>query len=511
MDGFRHTLLLSALALLCACGGGGGGGSSTPAPTWQAGQFADAGQFANQCLRPRTGSQYPDVAGSVLDENNWLRSWSHETYLWYDEIQDRNPANHDESLAYFDLLKTEAITASGAPKDQFHFAMPSGEWNAQSQSGVAVGYGLQWVIIESLPPRDVRVAYHDQQDRSDLPPRGTRLLSVDGVSMVSSNDIDTLNAGLYPGENGEQHRLEFEYPGGTRQTLTLSAGTVTSEPVQRVRVLTSTGGTQVGYMLFNDHIATAEGALRDAVAQLSQGNGIDDLVLDLRYNGGGYLALASQLAYMIAGPERTAGQSFEIARFNDQHPTTNPVTGQPLAPTPFYNTTLGFSVPANEPLPNLNLSRVFVLTGATTCSASESIINGLRGIGVEVIQIGNRTCGKPYGFYPTDNCGTTYFTIQFQGVNAQGFGDYPDGFVPGTDDGQAGVRGCQVADDYDHDLGDVDEARLSSALHYIDNGYCPPSTSRHTLHRRSLAAPPAVDGRVHKAPWRENRIMTPTR
>ena len=60
-----------------------------------------------------------------------------------------------------------------------------------------------------------------------------------------------------------------------------------------------------------------------------------------------------------------------------------------------------------------------VLTGPDTCSASESVINGLRGVDVEVNLIGGPTCGKPYGFYPQDNCGTTYFAIQFQGVNAR--------------------------------------------------------------------------------------------
>ena len=70
-----------------------------------------------------------------------------------------------------------------------------------------------------------------------------------------------------------------------------------------------------------------------------------------------------------------------------------------------------------EPLPTLDLDRVFVLTGPGTCSASEAIINGLRGIDVEVILIGETTCGKPHGFYPADNCGTTYFTVQFEIVN----------------------------------------------------------------------------------------------
>jgi len=88
---------------------------------------------------------------------------------------------------------------------------------------------------------------------------------------------------------------------------------------------------------------------------------------------------------------------------------------------PFTNQFVGFADnPATVPgsaLPTLNLSRVFVLTTSSTCSASEAIINGLRGADIEVIQIGSGTCGKPYGFYPTDNCATTYFTIQFSGIN----------------------------------------------------------------------------------------------
>ena len=66
-------------------------------------------------------------------------------------------------------------------------------------------------------------------------------------------------------------------------------------------------------------------------------------------------------------------------------------------------------------------------------------MNSLRGVDVEVIQIGSTTRGKPYGFYPTDNCGTTYFTIQFRASNAKGFGDYSDGFSPANTAGVQGV------------------------------------------------------------------------
>src|SRR4029077_1921182 len=133
--------------------------------------------------------------------------------------------------------------------------------------------------------------------------------------------------------------------------------------------------------------------------------------------------------------------------------------GTPITPTPFHSTSQGFSTTAGQPLPTLNLQRVFVLTTAATCSASEAVMNGLAGAGVQVIQIGSTTCGKPCGFYPPDNCGTTYFSIEFRGVNAQGFGDYADGFTPGVS-GSASFPGCQVTDDFKHQLGDPQESLL---------------------------------------------------
>jgi hypothetical protein len=128
----------------------------------------------------------------------------------------------------------------------------------------------------------------------------------------------------------------------------------------------------------------------------------------------------------------------------------------------------------------------------------------LNGVNVQVIQIGSTTCGKPYGFYPQDNCGTTYFSIEFQGNNAKGFGNYPDGFSPqnATSVTSAVLPGCSVADDLQHQLGDPAEARLAAALGYRETQACPtPPTG---------VAPPVVASEramVHKAPWRENRIL----
>ncbi len=113
----RHALLVAMLCL-SACGGGGGGstGGAPAASTWTAGVFQPSSHFAALCQNPRAGTDpvsgdaYPDAQGTTLDENNWLRSWSNELYLWYSEIPDLDPASYSTTAAYFDVLKTSATT-----------------------------------------------------------------------------------------------------------------------------------------------------------------------------------------------------------------------------------------------------------------------------------------------------------------------------------------------------------------------------------------------------------------
>jgi hypothetical protein len=264
----------------------------------------------------------------------------------------------------------------------------------------------------------------------------------------------------------------------------------------------------VGYLLFNDHIATAESQLMDAISTLKAQN-VADLVLDMRYNGGGFLDIASELAYMIAGKSRTSGATFEKIVFNDKNPTTDPVTGDTLTPTPFHTSTQGFSdFPAVVDLPTLDLSRVFILTSADTCSASEAVMNGLRGVDVQVIQIGTTTCGKPYGFYPQDNCGTTYFSIEFKGVNAKNFGDYSDGFSPQNTLLNKGepVEGCSVADDFTKGLGDPNEKMLAAALSYRMSTTCSGLPAEFDGMSKANAGE-TQQGALLRPEWRKNRMM----
>ena len=467
--------------------------------------FPPARDFAALCANPRTGD-FPDRQGTFVDENNWLRSWSNDIYLWYDEIADEDPVAHS-TPEYFDLMRTFATTPSGADRDRFHFTYPTDVWQGLSQSGVAAGYGMAFAALARRPPRDYRIAYvepNSPASRANLG-RGARILAADGAS-VANGSAAVLNAAFFPDAAGETHEFRIQDLGASEpRTVSLTSAIITSDPVQSTRVIETDSGP-VGYMVFNDHIAPAERELVDAMTEFEQA-GIGDLVLDLRYNGGGYLAIASQVAYMIAGPS-SAGRTFDELRFNDKHRTLNPVTGRALAPVPFYDSTIGFSVPSGSALPSLDLERVFVLTSGGTCSASESIINGLRGIDLEVIQIGTTTCGKPYGFYPRDNCGTTYFSIQFQGVNAKGFGDYPDGFSPGNTARTEGVAipGCVVGDDFGHALGDIDEARLKAALQYRIDGACPsPAALRSARPTGGSQLSPATDAIVPKSIWLQNR------
>src|SRR5665647_1905615 len=521
-------------SLLAACGGGGGNPSAGPSPS-------AAGAVAQQCATPRpagsidplTGQAYGDVQGSLTTEKLWIRSWVNDTYLWYQDVVALDPAlfvlgatapfvnpadnsqtmitlhtNFDVVDTYFNSQHSLLLTTSGKPKDQFHFTYLTNEWVALSTLGSSVGFGFQVALLAASPPRNVLLAYSEPGSPAWVNhlDRGARFISVNGVDVATGNP-DTLNEGLFSPIAGKPYTFEvLDQGSSTPRTVTMTAGTVISTPVQNVHTLPAPYN-RVGYIQFNDHIATAESQLIAAVNQLNatnDGTGISDLVLDLRYNGGGLLDIASELAYMIAGSGATTGKAFESLSFNDKNPFN---LGDAQKITPFHDMTQGFSTTSGQALPQLGLPRVFVITGNETCSASESVINGLKGAGIDVILIGGTSCGKPYGFYPQDNCSVTYFTIQFEGVNNAGFGDYADGFSPGGTGSPANhLPGCVVADDFTKPLGDSTEARLAAALQYRATGICPitPSVLKSTVAGVSVGE--ALSGR---SKMRENKFLGP--
>ncbi|MFK3739536.1 S41 family peptidase [Massilia sp. TN1-12] len=502
--------LVVATSMLSACGGGGGdptrftsdtganSGATTPVtptnpttpttPTTPAATPdpipADFMSYQNLCAVPRTGvdtygTPFPDRQGTMQDEMKFLRGWADRYYLWYDEIPATvRMADYTNVLDYFGALKTPAVTASGKPKDRFHFTYTTAEWDAMNTAGEEVGYGLTWSTSSSKAPRTWLAAIVEPGSPAAQAglQRGDMLTAVDGTDFVNTSSregVDKLNAGLFPAGAGERHTLTVQRSGNTI-AVTMDAAVVASSSVKNTKVIDTPTG-RVGYLTFDDHNAVAEKQLIDAFTQLKAQN-VSDLVIDMRYNGGGLLYIASELAYMVAGPASN-GQTFERLSYNDKT--------APEAPIPFRNTAYGFPAPnpapAGQALPYLGLKHVTVLATADTCSASEAVINGLRGIDVQVDVIGGQTCGKPYGFTPVDNCGTTYFSIEFAGVNAKGFGDFADGFAPT----------CMVADDLSRAVGDPAEGMLAAALAYRASGTCP--TSRAKMVAMKLARPQAKE------------------
>ena len=491
----------AALLALAACGGGGGSSgvtsgtgspvtgqqpppTTTPTPPPPTGQQSPEdlnpnllgeafGTYWNMCATPRTGVDaqgrpYPDRQGTLLDELKFLRAWTNQDYLWYNEVPNTyRMADFTNPVDYFDLLKTPALTPSGKAKDRYHFTYPTAEWEAMQNEGIDLGYGITFARnSEPKVPRTWLVTAVEPGSPAEAAGlrRGDMLTRVDGIDFVNASGdaaVDAINAGLFPETAGTAHRFTFERAGAPFD-VSMTGAEVRVDPVKNVKVLDTASG-KVGYLTFDTHNGVSEKQLVDAFASFKQ-EGVSDLVLDMRYNGGGLLYVASELAYMIAGPAATAGKVFERPQYNDKQGVEAPIL--------FRSTAYGFSSPdpvrAGTALPYLGLKRVTVLSTSGTCSASEAVINGLRGADIEVIQIGGETCGKPYGFTPVPNCGTTYFSIEFKGVNHKGFGDFADGFAPT----------CPVPDDLARPVGDPAEGLLAAALAYRTNNACPAPQGR---------------------------------
>jgi len=451
--------LLTAM-LLAACGGGGGnpgicvsgselvcaGDPPAPAPL---GTASDA--LSNIC--------------TLEGEKQFTRAYLDEVYLWYDEIPAVNAASYSRLDAYFYALLTPRLDASGQLKDRFSFITSSADADSLL-TGNNIGYGIRW---ETDAQGRQRVAFVD----AGSPALAAGLAR--GGEMVQ---LLTPGAFWYPNAPATISFVYRSAPGAATSTVTLASAPVQEDPLPLTETLTSPTGRKVAYLLFNAHTSGAQDKLIPAV-QAAQAAGVQDLVLDLRYNGGGYLSIALTLSSMLTN-SAADGQVFEQLRFNNKRQAeTDANTIRFSGQVQFGETVF----PEGTELPRLGLPRVFVLTTGGTCSASESVVNSLRGVGVDVVIIGATTCGKPYGFSRRDNCGAAYFPIEFQGVNAQGFGDYASGFPPA----------CPLTDDFDHALGAPNERLLSAALNYVDTGACPaPSAAAPALSRilgRTLAQP----------------------
>lgn len=180
------------------------------------GEFLPSKKFANICIDPRPKNKYQDILGTYKDENNWIRSWSHETYLWYAELPDIDPASIVDPIDYFDRMKTSAKTSNGLPKDRFHFTMDNEELQLLAETGISVGYGAR--VKQDTKTRKVYVIYTEPNSPTQKAniTRGTEILAADGVyigSVITDEELKLFNLALFPQTLRESHSFTLRKPG----------------------------------------------------------------------------------------------------------------------------------------------------------------------------------------------------------------------------------------------------------------------------------------------------------
>lgn len=209
------------------------------------------------------------------------------------------------------------------------------------------------------------------------------------------------------------------------QEISLTKEQYTENPVFKDTVL-QVQNQKIGYLMYNSFTQTFDSRLNAAFAKF-KGAGIDNLVLDLRYNGGGSIESSNDLGSMITGQFK--GKLFTKKVYNSN----------------FEPEQLKFNsnISSGESINSLNLNSVYILTTGSTASASELLISSLRPY-IDVHQIGTKTTGKFQGSitvydspdYSRSNVNLCHtYAMQpliLKTVNANGFTDYIDGIEPGT-------------------------------------------------------------------------------
>ncbi len=410
--GIRIRLWLGALALstLTACGGG------------------------------------DELSCDLVPRQSALRSYFNDWYFWYALSPYPAPGSLPTLDAYFGALLYTG-TDPAFPADRWSFHQSTESFNRFFGVGQSVGYGIFVAGLEvaGAPSQPLYVRHVEPLSPAATAgvTRGDQVVSIDGrtaADMIADDDFTVLSSEAA----GQTIRLVLRN-NGVQRTVDVSAAAFPLTPVlPNARVVTSTGGRKMGYVAVKDMISQADAPLASAFQSFAA-QGVTELVVDLRYNGGGLVSTGRDIASYV-NPALTSGRTYAALLYNVKRAA-------------FNNSSFQFSSPANA----LALTRVYVLQGARTCSASEQVINGLRPF-VTVVPIGDTTCGKPVGFLPTDDgCGETFNVVNFEAVNASDEGRYFDGFAPA----------CVVAEDFSQPIGGDADPLLVTARNHADGIACP--------------------------------------
>jgi C-terminal processing protease CtpA/Prc len=371
---------------------------------------------------------------SVTGQIGFVRDTLREYYLWNDRLPDLDPAAFSSPEAYLQAARFHPLDAS------FSYITSRAAQDAFYSESSFVGYGFSSRQVDS---REVRVSqvFPDSPAAEAGLARGDRILEVDGRPIGEVIAGGGLTAALGPAEVGLTSELSFVDLRGRERREVLVKRVVRIPTVSQVEIL-EVGRRRVGYLHFRNFVRPSYGALDLAFQELS-GADVNELVLDLRYNGGGLIDVAEHLAGLVGGVSATGHVLTEL-RHNEGNS--------------FRNRYYRFPEP---PSWALELSRVAIITSGATASASELLVMGLRPF-LPTVLVGEATFGKPVGQYSFDFCESVLVPVSFRYVNALGEGDFFDG-IPAD---------CPAPDDLEHPLGDESEASLGEALHWLATGSC---------------------------------------
>jgi len=303
--------------------------------------------------------------------------------------------------------------------------------------------------------------------------RGDRIIKLNGSSNVdgsSQANIDFLNNAIF-GSNPSV-AMTLRKKDGTTVDVTVNRGSYSINPVLYTNVYT-VGSKKVGYVVFNSFTTNATTKLDDVFTEFTT-KGISEVIVDLRYNGGGSVSTAEDLTNLIA-PSSASGKVMYTTYWTK---TMQDGAATILKNQKFYAngndgvrrlySFFDYDYRPTEDAGNLarfakrgaaNISRAYFIVSGSTASASELVINNLKPV-MDVKLIGRKTYGKPVGFFAITIDDLDLYIPQFETKNSLNQGGYFDGMAVDKDD----------FDDIGKDFGDPQERLLANALSYAEKG-----------------------------------------
>lgn len=396
-----------------------------------------------------------------------------QTYYWnaslptYETFNPRQYTTNDQEV--FELTKFSKNTATGF---NYEYVANAGypKYSFVDDGSVASGVGGTAGDFGFLPAyagdSDLRIRSVYPGSPADLQGirRGYQILQINGRTDLTRTtaNVNFISAAI--AKSNASIALTLKKPDGSTFNATVAKATYTLNPVLYSNVYTS-GGKKVGYFVYNSFTTNASAALTQLMAGFAS-QGISELIVDLRYNGGGSVATSELLANLIA-PAAVNGQTMYDTYYNETMQNKKAVilknqkfnqNGQQYS---FFD--YDFSVAGNktnfQKAGSLAVSRVYFIVTGSTASASELLINNLKPV-VDVKLIGRKTYGKPVGFFPIRIDKIDLYIPQFETKNKAGVGGYFDGIAVDKDD----------SDDVTRDFGDTSERLLAYALTYANKG-----------------------------------------